>query len=172
MLLLRNNWKFSYLFWGGFTWWVTSFSYSNASSWGFGEGYEVYVEDEVPYLKVIIKNLAFRAPEFSWVDKINDWEYTETFELEPSILEGMQKLANKHKIWRREGHYVDKRVLDGDSWGFLMKFGDGKYISAHGYMAGPKGFYEWMGEFLALFEREYVQTREKADALLESLQNF
>ncbi len=106
------------------------------------------------------------------MDKIEDLSYLETFELDPSILGKMQNLANKHKIWQREGSYDNTMVLDGDSWSFYMEFGDEELVTARGYMASPKGFYEGMGEFLALFVREYVQTREKADALLESLQNF
>ena len=34
--------------------------------------YTILVEDNVPYLKVSISNLAFRGAEFSGVDKIND----------------------------------------------------------------------------------------------------
>lgn len=106
------------------------------------------------------------------MDKIEDISYLETFELDSSTLEGMQQLANKHKIWQREGSYDNIMVLDGDSWSFYIEFGDGELVTARGYMASPRGFYEGIKEFLALFEDKYAQTREKADALLESLQSF
>lgn len=44
------------------------------------------------------------------------------FELDPNILEEMEKLAKKHKIWRREGDYRNTKILDGDSWEFFIKF--------------------------------------------------
>ena len=169
VMFFRHDWKLSNIFWKKINGGVVSFSYSTYSSWGFGEGYEVYIKDDIPYLKISISNLAFRGAEFSGVDKINDWVYVETFELDPNILEEMQKLAKKHKIWRREGDYRNTKILDGDSWEFFMKFWNGNYISAHGYMASPRGFYKGLEEFLAPFVDKYAQTKEKADALLYSL---
>ena len=172
VMFFRYDLKLSDIFWKKINGGVVSFSYSNYSSWGFGEGYEVYIKDDIPYLKISISNLVFRSAEFSGVDKINDWVYVETFELDPNILEEMQKLAKKHKIWRREGDYRNTKILDGDSWEFFMKFWNWNYISAHGYMASPRGFYKGLEEFLAPFVDKYAQTKEKADALLREVREY
>lgn len=84
------------------------------------------------------------------------------FELDPNILEEMEKLAKKHKIWRREGDYRNTKILDGDSWEFFIKFWNWNYISAHGYMTSPRGFYKGLEEFLAPFVDKYVQTNRKS----------
>lgn len=73
-------------------------------------------------------------PEFSGIDKIDEWVYVETFELKQNILKELEKLANEHKIWEWEGSYRNDRVLDWDSWGFSIKFGNGEMFSAYGYM--------------------------------------
>ena len=159
----------SHLLWKELSWWVISFYYSNHSSWGYGEAYTILVEDNVPCLKVSIDNLAFRMPEFSGIDKIDEWVYVETFELDQNILKELEKLANKHKIWEWEGSYSNDKVFDGDSWSFSMRFGNGEQVSAYGYMASPTGFREGIKDFLFLFEEKSAQTREKADELLETI---
>ena len=108
-------------------------------------------------------------PEFSGIDKIDEWVYVETFELDQNILKELEKLANKHKIWEWEGSYSNDKVFDGDSWSFSMRFGNGEQVSAYGYMASPTGFREGIKEFLSLFEEKSAQTREKADELLETI---
>lgn len=134
VVYFRNNHKLSHLLWKELSWWVISFYYSNHSSWGYGDAYTILVEDNVPYLKVSIDNLAFRMPEFSGIDKIDEWVYVETFELKQNILKELEKLVNKHKIWEWEGSYRNDRVLDWDSWSFSIKFGNGEMFSAYGYM--------------------------------------
>ena len=166
IILSKNNWKTKYFFGGELSWWVESFYYSERSSWGWGESFSISMKDSIPYLMISIKNLAFSNPEFSGIDKIQDENYSEIFELDPNILKEMEKIANTHRIWQREGNYVDKMVLDWDSWNFLMRFGDWERISAHGYMASPRGFSDGLSEFLAPFGEMYIQTKENADRLL------
>lgn len=132
--------------------------------------YTILVEDNVPYLKVSIDNLAFRMPEFSGIDKIDEWVYVETFELDQNILKELEKLANKHKIWEWEGSYSNDKVFDEDRWSFSMRFGNGEQVSAYGYMASPTGFREGIKDFLSLFEEKSAQTREKSNELLETIE--
>lgn len=63
-------------------------------------------------------------------------------------------LINKNKLVKWDKfHKSDKNVLDGDSFSFSVKLGDGRYISASGYEAYPSNYGEVRNAILNLFKQ-------------------
>ena len=60
-----------------------------------------------------------------------------------AVFDSLQQIVQKHKMYKYSGNYKPlMKIHDGHSWNLSVRFASGKSISAHGYMAGPRGYKE------------------------------
>ena len=68
-------------------------------------------------------------------------------------IQKVEDILNKYDVINWNGfNKSDSRVLDGNSFSFYVKFGDGKSISASGYMMYPKNYRDVKEELNSFFD--------------------
>ena len=79
-------------------------------------------------------------------------EETKTYDMSEEEIQKILDILNKYNVKKWDGfNKNDKDVLDGDSFSFSAKFGDGTSISAHGYMMYPDNYGNVKNELVEIF---------------------
>ena len=71
-----------------------------------------------------------------------------------SVFDSLQQIVMKHKMYKYSGHYDPMmRIDDGKSWHLSVRYVSGKDISAGGYMAGPKGYWDAFNDIIRCLDQ-------------------